>query len=291
MATLTKTVRAQFDRLSWNEATHRWEPAEFFNSSSAEAEPELSPDGRWLAFRSSRSGLWEIWRSKPDGSAALPVTSSEGDRLGDPRWSPDGQSIVFSMPRGGFSHVYLVGPEGGTMRRITDGPSNEARPSFSADGKWIYFRSDRGGSVEIWRMPASGGPAQQVTHHGAHEPFESADGRWLYFNKRIGDERLFRVPTSGNGDEQMVIRLPGLKAWTVGGNNLYLGLGAEGGAMLVERFDPVSQKKEEIYRFPPRPLIFYTGQHSLAVSRDEHTIVTSMGMPLTVDILLVENFR
>jgi eukaryotic-like serine/threonine-protein kinase len=291
MVTIAVTSQSTLGRLLRNQTSGRWGPADFYNSSSSEAEPEFSSDGKWVAFRSSRSGLWEIWRSKPDGSAALPITSSEGDRLGDPRWSPDGQSIVFSIPRQGFSHVYVVGSEGGPMRRVTDGPSNEARPSFSSDGKWIYFRSDRGGSRNIWKAPSSGGPAQQMTHRGGHEAFESADGQWLYYIKRIGSNELFRIPTSSIADEQLVIREPGMTAWAVGGNNLYLGVEMPGEAVRIERFDPATQHKEQIYLFPPGVQFFRTGEHSLAVSRDERAIMTSLAQPLTIDILLVDNFR
>jgi len=287
---MSLNFRATLERLLWNAATHRWDHAAFYNSSSAEAEPEISADGKWLVFRSSRSGLWDIWRSKPDGSAALPITTSEGARLGDPRWSPDGQKIVFEMPRDGFSHLYLVGSEGGPMRRITDGTSNEARASFSADGKWIYFRSDRGGSLEIWKIPSSGGAPQQVTRRGAHESFESVDGQWLYFNKRFGSEEIFRIPTSGNGEEQLVLTDPGLTAWTVGGNRLYLGFDGSGGSARIERFDPATQRKEEIFRFSGG-VGFNTGQHSMAVSRDERSIVACATWPFTIDILLVDNFR
>ena len=177
------------------------------------------------------------------------------------------------------------------MRRITDGPGNEARPSFSADGKWIYFRSDRGGNDEIWRMPSAGGPAQQVTHQGAHEPFESSDGQWLYFIKRVASPELFRIPASGNGEEQLAISEPGLRAWAVGGNNLYLGVGGPGEATRIERFSPATHQKEEIYRFPVKPQVLTRNEHALAVSRDERTIIAAFIAPVSVDIVLVENFR
>ena len=89
----------------------------------------------------------------------------------------------------------------------------------------------------------------------------------------------------------MVLTEPGLTAWTVGGNRLYLGFGGVGESGRIERYDPVSRRKEEIYRFPPGGQGFGVGQHSLAVSRDEHAIIASVVPPFTLDILLVDNFR
>jgi Tol biopolymer transport system component len=38
--------------------------------------PDWSPDGRWIAFRSSRSGKHEIWRARVDGTGLMQITST-----------------------------------------------------------------------------------------------------------------------------------------------------------------------------------------------------------------------
>lgn len=48
--------------------------------------PAWSPDGRWLAFSSSRGGSPAIWLATADGQAARPVTEGGTDWL--PRWVP-----------------------------------------------------------------------------------------------------------------------------------------------------------------------------------------------------------
>jgi Tol biopolymer transport system component len=100
--------------------------------------PQLSPDGRRVAFASDRSGAWEIWLADLDGSNAVQLTCMGADS-GAPCWSPDGELIVFqSNPEGQFD-IYVIRAAGGKPRNLTSHLASEWRHSFSRDGEWIYF--------------------------------------------------------------------------------------------------------------------------------------------------------
>jgi serine/threonine-protein kinase len=61
-------------------------------SASAEFDPALSPNGRWLAYVSDRSGQAEIWvQAYPEGAPAR-VSSGGGF---EPLWSADGRELFY----------------------------------------------------------------------------------------------------------------------------------------------------------------------------------------------------
>jgi len=59
--------------------------------------PQWSPDGRWLAFTSERSGKNNIWLLRADGGEARQVTDVK-TRVNRFRWSPDSQQVAFIIP-------------------------------------------------------------------------------------------------------------------------------------------------------------------------------------------------
>ena len=75
-----------------------------------ERHPQVSPDGRWLAYASDRTGQFEVYVQPLVGDGPRVQVSTEG---GDsPRWSPDGRTLYYAVgaaimaaaraPGGGF---------------------------------------------------------------------------------------------------------------------------------------------------------------------------------------------
>lgn len=60
-----------------------------------ELEPQFSPDGRWLAFTSNRSGRWAVYLKNLMAPAAAPQMVSPGLGESDPRWSASGDALFF----------------------------------------------------------------------------------------------------------------------------------------------------------------------------------------------------
>ena len=81
--------------------------------------PVWSPDGRRIAFDSTRDGNWEIYTMAVDGSDVRRLTNHEAADT-RPNWSPDGQWIAFqSWRHGGGFEIYVMRPDGTDLRRVT----------------------------------------------------------------------------------------------------------------------------------------------------------------------------
>ncbi len=117
--------------------------------------PEFTPDGKWIYFNSTRTGLMQLWRMKPDGSAQERVTNDEFNNW-FPHVSPDGKWIAFISYRKGdvapedhpyYKHAYLrlLPIDGGTPKVIAyvyGGQGTINVPSWSPDSRRIAFVSN-----------------------------------------------------------------------------------------------------------------------------------------------------
>ena len=212
--------------------------------------PQLSPNGRKLAFMSNRSGSMEIWISDPDGSYPLKLTNLDG--CGSPRWSPDSGSLVFDSTRNGTPEIYVVHLQGGEPILLAESTADNYVPSWSHDGEWIYFSSNRGGQDHVWKVHPSGGEAVRVTEHEGFATQESADGKMLYFSSsRFPLPEIWQKPTAG-GKESLVsplLRPESWAGWTVTETGFYfLAPGGETTAVL-EYFDTKAETIRLVARF------------------------------------------
>lgn len=129
-------------------------PLKLLSSTRADFNPQYSPDGKHIAFHSTRSGWSEIWACDSDGSNAHQLTFLHALMTGSPRWSPDGNRIVFDSNVAGRYTLYTISADGGKPRRLATSPADDAVGSWSRDGKSIYFASDRSGEWQVWKMRA-----------------------------------------------------------------------------------------------------------------------------------------
>ncbi|MHC4810357.1 MAG: S41 family peptidase [Planctomycetota bacterium] len=121
-----------------------------------------SPDGRSIAFVSSRDGYGNIWRMSADGSGITRVTDLDRScSLTD--WTVvDGQErILFHAVLEADVYrefrPYHVSPEGGPVERVHD--AHGSQPRLSPDGTRVLFA--RGGYYDGWERRHYRGPENQ----------------------------------------------------------------------------------------------------------------------------------
>ena len=183
---------------------------------ATEARPLYSPDGRHLAFTSTRAGgAPEVYVLSLEGGAVRRLTYDDTSEVLD-GWSADGRSVYLSTSGHDISRmndVYRVPVEGGTPVPVVAGAYvNESMAAPSPDGQTLAFVGR--GFVQWWRRGSShidqsalwlrreGRPAryERLTDGAARDswPMWAPDGRGLFFvSDRGGAQNVWYRPLEG----------------------------------------------------------------------------------------------
>ncbi|MBC7235758.1 MAG: PD40 domain-containing protein [Chloroflexi bacterium] len=176
------------------------DPVRLTENDADDTSPVLSPDGRRIAFVSTRDGNREIYVMSSDGSGASNLTLNAAEDW-TPSWSPDGQRIAFASFREGNWEIYTMKADGSDLRRLTNHPAADYAPAWSPDGKRIAFVSNRDGNLEIYIMASDGTNPQRFTEHPATDqaPAWSPDGRELLWESyRDGNMEIYAAALDGS---------------------------------------------------------------------------------------------
>ncbi len=99
------------------------------SSSGSSYNPKWSPDGKYLAFVSDKSGKFQIYISKSDGGSVRQLTSETGNVI-EYDWSGDSKKITFDSQGESVSSVWVIDVEKGTKQNLTGNKANNITPAF-----------------------------------------------------------------------------------------------------------------------------------------------------------------
>lgn len=210
MALISLKTDGRLHRLTLDPATHESVsaitvlPDRFLAADS----PQVSPDGRWLAYMAVTSQE-DLAIDRTDGSEPRLLTQDPfRDRA--PRFSPDGSRIAFQSDRSGNMEIWTIRIDGSDLERRTLTQGDATLPVWSPDGtRLAYTVEDRGAFIagaadgprdhtpEALPLPSYGG--------GPFEPSAwSPNGRMLAGSARgivlysLGDGRYRRLTDAGS---------------------------------------------------------------------------------------------
>lgn len=199
---------------------------------SFDSQPVWSPDGRWIAFLSDRSGAENLWVMRADGSQPRQISFGDDESaLVSPAWSPDGQSIYVSRFRwsvDGYDlwRYELDGTETLVIPVMTEGQSTAGTSSLGAvvspDGRDLYFarrigrtdpekldnwsivRRDLASGTEHVLLPSPTGSARGATAGAYFRPQLSPDGQSLAYATRYLGQTGLRVRDLKSGKDRWI---------------------------------------------------------------------------------------
>lgn len=147
---------------------------------NSDIKPVWAPDGRRIAFRSTRDNYANLYWQRADGSGDVQRLTEGQNNQTPSSWHPSGKFLAFyeARPQTGFD-VMLLPMEGNEASGWKPGkptvflstPFNEMEPMFSPDGRWIAYQSSESGRYEVYVRPFPGpGGRWQVSSEGGLLP-------------------------------------------------------------------------------------------------------------------------
>jgi DNA-binding winged helix-turn-helix (wHTH) protein/Tol biopolymer transport system component len=197
----------------------------------------FSRDSRWALYTQSDGTLW---RSHPDGTERLQLTSPPFHPSA-PRFSPDGQQVAFAdLRQGGTTRIYIVSVNGGAPRPVLG--DHMALPEWSPDAKKLACSSlvpiPPARDVGIYISSADGtAPELLPGSEGLHASRWSPDGRYLVALTEPIDHRrklMLYDFRQKKWTEIASARYPTYPEWSHDGQYLY--------------FQDILQQEEPIFR-------------------------------------------
>jgi TolB protein len=173
------------------------------SNTALNALPTVTPDGKFIVFVSTRTGVPHLWRMDSDGNNQKQLTNGIAEI--SPAISPDGRWIVYqdvsdpglwkiSIDGGAPAQLTnklatqaAISPDGklvacryreqdlspfglglidftsGQTVKVIDMPANDNNFAWSADGRSVLFVQRRSGVSNLWSQPIDGGAPKQLT--------------------------------------------------------------------------------------------------------------------------------
>ncbi len=177
---------------------------QYLNIRSASA-PNLSPDGKRLAYLTNVTGTSQIWMIDLPNGTPKQITSYD-DNVGFLRFAPNGNGIIFGKAKGGDENTqfFWMSNDGAKIRELTSEPKTRHNfGDFSDDGTKIYYTSNKRDKTffDVYSMDVASGKEELLFKQNGSNGFAAAskDGSKIIISRsgtELGlDNNLYLIDT------------------------------------------------------------------------------------------------
>ncbi len=170
--------------------------------------PIWSPDGKRIAFSSSRAGHYDLYQIGAGGEGREDLLYSSNENKFATSWSADGRFLLYGTEPGSADQGIWVLPMKGTGKHtpfpLIHTRANERAGVLSPDSRWIAYVSNESGTAEVYLQPFSlppaisdGGPKVLLSRGGGMAPHWRADGKEIFYQALNGTLMSVAVTTVG----------------------------------------------------------------------------------------------
>ena len=163
-------------------ATDRGETQRVTDTPWKEQDPRWSPNGKWIAFVSDRTGRQEVFLSDELGKTVKQLSNLDSDKSGIV-WAPDSKSLLYNGSDHKLRRVTV--DSGKTDELASSDAGNIGTPQFSPDGAFIsYSKSDRLLRQHIYIKELATGQEHQM-EGGSGEFLSARDAKWTADGRKL----------------------------------------------------------------------------------------------------------
>lgn len=142
-----------------------------------------SPDGKYIAYISDRTGETEVYLQDVEKTAPVQLTKNNDTYIRSLIWAPDSKTLLYTDRQNRL--VQLSIPDGAKTVLMTCPESEFRGVRFSEDSKWITYTRPAANEMSIVYVYNIASKKEiQITEkwYSASSPMFSTDGKYLIFN-------------------------------------------------------------------------------------------------------------
>ena len=150
-------------------------------SGANERGAKWSPDGKWIAYISDRTGETEVWLQGEDGEPQQ-LTKGSDTYIRQVIWAPDSKTLLYTDRKNRLVEVNIASKSKQTLMQNPNGEPGGV--SFSPDSKWItYTKSAENDMSVVYVFNLASKKEYPVTErwYSSSAPVFSTDGKYLIF--------------------------------------------------------------------------------------------------------------